>query len=88
LQAAAEVLEGKMGSLREEVAEQAATAALLHKFNSGASEPTGEVTRQRLVQGLLSTKEVCSQRIAGLTNIGDHRFTLLSLIALEIQQHL
>lgn len=57
-QAAAEVLEGKMGSLREEVAEQAATAALLHKFNSGASEPTGKVTRQRLVQGLLATKEV------------------------------
>jgi len=47
-----------MGRLREEVAEQAATAAMLHKFNSGAREPTGEVTRSHMVQGLQATKEV------------------------------
>lgn len=58
LQASVEILDRKMALLREEVAEQAATAALLHKFNSGASEPTGEVTHQRLMQGLAATKEV------------------------------
>ena len=47
-----------MRRLQEEVSEQAATAAMLHKFNSGASEPTGEVTRSHLTQGLQATKEV------------------------------
>lgn len=47
-----------MKALRQEIAAQAASAALLHKFNSGATEPTGEVTRQRLLQGLIATQEV------------------------------
>lgn len=58
LQAAVEVLTNKMKAVRQEVASQAASAALLHKFNSGATEPTGEVTRQRLTQGIMATKEV------------------------------
>ena len=65
LQAAVEVLEGKMRRLREEVCEQAATAAMLHKFNSGASEPTGEVTRSHIAQGLQATKEVGSSHWQG-----------------------
>ena len=58
LQAACEVLVSKMKALRQEVSAQAASAALLHKFNSGATEPTGEVTRQRLLHGLIATQEV------------------------------
>lgn len=47
-----------MKALRQEMAAQAASTALLHKFNSGASEPSGEVDRQRLLQGLAATQEV------------------------------
>ena len=52
------MLDRKMAALRDEIAEQAATAALLHKFNSGVSEPTGEVTHQRILQGITATREV------------------------------
>ena len=52
------MLDRKMAALRDEIAEQAATAALLHKFNSGAGEPTGEVTHQRILQGIAATREV------------------------------
>ena len=47
-----------MKALKQEVASQASSAALLHKFNSGPSEPSGEVSRQRLMQGLAATQEV------------------------------
>ena len=57
-QAAVEVLDREMASLRDEIAEMAATAALQHKFNSGPSEPSGEITHQRLMLGLTATNEV------------------------------
>lgn len=58
LQAAVEEADGKLEILKEEIAEQAATAALLHKFNYGNQSPGREVTQKKLAQGLVATNEV------------------------------
>ena len=52
-----EEADNKIELLREEVAEQAAMAALLHKFNHGEQQPAKEVTRKKLTQGLTATNE-------------------------------
>ena len=57
-QAEVEDTDSKMEVLREEIAEQAATAALLHKFNYGAQQPAKDVTRKKLTQGLAATHQV------------------------------
>jgi hypothetical protein len=47
-----------MAALKQDISEQAAEAAQRHKFNSGATEPTGDSSPRRLTSGLAATAEV------------------------------
>ena len=58
LQAECEVLDRKMAGLRADMGEQAAEVHRSHKFNSGATEPTGDSSPTKLASGLLGTAEV------------------------------
>ena len=58
LQAECEVLDRKMAALKADMGEQAAEVHRSHKFNSGATEPTGESSPGKLASGLLATAEV------------------------------
>lgn len=59
VQAECEVLDRKMAALQAEMREQAAEVHRNHKFNSGATEPTGESSPTKLASGLVGTAEVC-----------------------------
>lgn len=59
-QADSEVLDRKMAALQADIGEQAAEVHRNHKFNSGATEPTGESSPTKLASGLLGTAEVCT----------------------------
>lgn len=59
-QAECEVYERKMAALKADIGEQAAEVHRNHKFNSGATEPTGEPSLTKLASGLVGTAEVCT----------------------------
>ena len=48
-----------MAALKADIGEQAAEVHRNHKFNSGATEPTGEPSLTKLALGLVGTAEVC-----------------------------
>lgn len=58
LQAECEVLDRKMATLKADIGDQAAEVHRSHKFNSGATEPTGESSPTKLASGLVGTAEV------------------------------
>lgn len=58
IQAECEVYERKMAALKADIGEQAADVHRNHKFNSGATEPTGEPSLTKLASGLVGTAEV------------------------------
>lgn len=58
MQAEVEVLDRKMGLLKQDIAAQAAAAAQQHKFNSGSAEPSGDCSPQKLAFGVAATAEV------------------------------
>ena len=58
MQAECEVLDRKMASLKADIGEQAAEVHRNHKFNSGATEPTGKSSPTKLSSGLVGTAEV------------------------------
>ncbi|KAL3152273.1 hypothetical protein ABBQ32_001347 [Trebouxia sp. C0010 RCD-2024] len=58
IQAECEVYERKMAALKADIGEQAAEVHRNHKFNSGATEPTGEPSLTKLASGLVGTAEV------------------------------
>ena len=57
MQAEVEILDRKLAALKQEMNEQAADIAQRHKFNSGATEPTGQSSPRRLASGLAATAE-------------------------------
>ncbi len=57
VQAEVEILDRKLAALKQEMNEQAVDIAQRHKFNSGATEPTGQSSPRRLASGLAATAE-------------------------------
>ena len=47
-----------MATLKADIGEQAAEVHRNHKFNSGATEPTGDSSPTKLASGLVGTAEV------------------------------
>ena len=47
-----------MATLKADIGEQAAEVHRSHKFNSGATEPTGDSSPTKLASGLVGTAEV------------------------------
>lgn len=58
VQAECEVVDRKMATLKADIGEQAAEVHRSHKFNSGATEPTGDSSPTKLASGLIGTAEV------------------------------
>ncbi|KAL0050998.1 hypothetical protein WJX82_000304 [Trebouxia sp. C0006] len=58
LQVECEVLDRKMATLKADIGDQAAEVHRSHKFNSGATEPTGDSSPTKLASGLVGTAEV------------------------------
>lgn len=47
-----------MATLKADIGDQAAEVHRSHKFNSGATEPTGDSSPTKLASGLVGTAEV------------------------------
>ena len=63
-----------MAALQAEIGEQAAEVHRNHKFNSGATEPTGESSPTKLASGLLGTAEVCTHASCSLGSVACYLF--------------
>ena len=76
-----------MATLKADIGEQAAEVHRNHKFNSGATEPTGESSPTKLASGLVGTAEVmpavqmdtCADCLHCQTNIVSSRHLTLGL---------